>query len=342
MVFHLGVLQTMAEYRLLERVDRISTVSGGSLLTGLILQENDLRWPDSDEFSKQVFPALREKLCSCSLQWGAARQFLNPVNWRFALSRANLLALTLRNQWGVRARLSDLPTRPEWSINGTTAENGKRFRFKRDSLGDYDLGYAEPGDFPLASAMAVSAAFPAGFGPLALPTSGHQWKKRPGWNTPKAEEVEILLPYRQLHLYDGGVYDNLGLEPFFDSGRLTAKSDVGYIIVSDAGAPLSRGFSKNPLNPFRLVRVADIMSDQSRALRIRAFATFVQRQSNAGAYIGISTPLSPIGTCTSQSYASSFPTTLKQIEYDQFDRLANHGAGVAKKFKNEYGLADPA
>lgn len=42
MLFHLGVLRLLAERRLVERVTRISTVSGGSLLVGLMLQENEL------------------------------------------------------------------------------------------------------------------------------------------------------------------------------------------------------------------------------------------------------------------------------------------------------------
>lgn len=339
MVFHLGVLNAMAEYQLLEQVDRISTVSGGSLLTGLILHENGMRWPNSYEFIQSIYPALREKLCEGSLQWSAARQLLNPMNWRYLLSRANLLALALQDQWGVSSRLSDLPICPEWSINGTTAENGKRFRFKRDSFGDYHLGYAEPGDFPLATALAVSAAFPAGFGPLSLSTSGYIWKKRPRWDAPKSDEREVEMAYKRLHLYDGGVYDNLGLEPFFDAGKSDAKPGVGYIVVSDAGAPLAPGFSNGPLNPFRLVRVADIMSDQSRALRIRTFATYVQEHQDNGAYIGITTPLSDAGGCPSRDFASSFPTSLKRIQHDQFDKIAAHGAGVTRKVRREFGLA---
>lgn len=126
MAFHIGVMKHLAERGLLEAVERISTVSGGSLLIGLLLQQNGLRWPCSEKFLSHSLPTLRTSLCSRSLQWGAARQLLMPQNWRFLLSRANLLALALRNEWGVQGSLGDLPGTPEWSINGTTAENGKR------------------------------------------------------------------------------------------------------------------------------------------------------------------------------------------------------------------------
>ena len=68
MVFHLGVLKLLAERGLLERVERISTVSGGSLLVGLIFQECQLAWPSSEAFLSVIYSSLRSRLCSRSLQ----------------------------------------------------------------------------------------------------------------------------------------------------------------------------------------------------------------------------------------------------------------------------------
>ena len=146
-------------------------------------------WLSSEQFLSNVYPALRGQLCAKSLQWGAARQLFHPGNWRYLLSRSNLLAKALQHEWGITAGLSQLPEAPEWSVNGTTAETGKRFRFKRDSLGDYMLGYSAPGDFPLADALAVSAAFPGGFGPLSFEVASFQWKKRPAWGSPLESAV---------------------------------------------------------------------------------------------------------------------------------------------------------
>lgn len=329
MVFHLGVLRLLAERGMLERVTRISTVSGGSLLVGLIFQECQLAWPSSEAFLSQVYPALRSKLCSRSLQWGAARQLLRPANLRFILSRANLLARALSVEWGISGKLKELPPMPEWSINGTTAENGKRFRFKAAELGDYELGYAAPGNFPLANALAVSAAFPGGFGPLTLNASKFVWKRRP-WGAPVGSEVVVDIGYRRLHLYDGGVYDNLGIEPFFDAGRIKSKLSDEIIVVSDAGAPLAPGFSSSALNMFRLMRVADIMSDQAHALRVRTFTTYLQAAPGRGAFIYIATPVNTASKCKSAAFAAGFPTTLRRLNSDQFDRIADHGYRVAE------------
>lgn len=328
MLFHLGVLRRLAERQALESVRRLSTVSGGSLVVGLMLQETGLRWPTSSQFSDSVYPALRGKLCERSLQWGAFRRLLRPWNWRFLLSRANLLALALQAEWKVRGRLADLPETPEWSINGTTAENGRRFRFKRDSVGDYSIGYATPGNFPLASALAVSAAFPGAFGPLVFNASRFDWRKRPAWDAPLETAQATDIGYKRLHLYDGGVYDNLGLEPFFDAGRGVAKHNDEFILVVDAGAPLPAGFHRSAVNPWRLKRVADIISEQARALRVRTFMHYLQRDSAAGAYIYIGVPARTthlVGT----NDPAAFPTTLRRVTSEEFDAISAHGYRVA-------------
>lgn len=329
MVFHLGVMKHLAGRGLLEDVAKVSTVSGGSLLVGLLLQQNQMHWPTSEQFLAHSLPALRASICTRSLQWGAARQLLNPMNWRLLLSRANLLATALQREWKVREALADLPQVPEWSINGTTAETGKRFRFKRHDIGDYTLGYASAGRFPLASALAVSAAFPGGFGPLTLNARRFDWRRR-SWDDPPEAAKPVEAAFRRLHLYDGGVYDNMGLEPFFDAGRQRPKHDGGFII-SYAGAPLINGFRHGPLSVFRLKRVADIMSDQSRSLRVRAFAHYLQQTPSGGAYLYINTPISAHEKCPSAQFAASFPTTLRRLDIEEFHRIAAHGQAVAKQ-----------
>lgn len=337
MVFHLGVMKKLAERGLLENIERISTVSGGSLLIGLLLQQNQMRWPTSEQFMNHSFPILREALCTRSLQWGAARQLLNPLNWQFLLSRANLLARALQREWQVRGDLASLPATPEWSINGTTAENGKRFRFKRRDIGDYTLGYAPAKQFPLASALAVSAAFPGGFGPLTLDARRFEWHRRP-WGAPLEDAAPVKPAFDRLHLYDGGVYDNMGLEPFFDVGRKLSKVGDSYIVCSDAGAPLASGFDMGPLNVFRLARVANIMAEQTRALRVRAFVDWIHTQSSAGAYVSISMPSTDESPCEAARYASTFPTTLRRLTVGEFDRLASHGYWVAERVRQQTDL----
>lgn len=333
MLFHLGVLRCIAESGGLEFVTRVSTVSGGSLLLGLIFHACGYRWPTSAQFTSSVYQTLRHDLCSKSLQWGAVRQLLWPHNWRYLLSRSNLLAKALQKEWGISESLSTLDNTPEWSINGTTAETGRRFRFKHNSLGDYMLGYALPGDFPLAEALAVSAAFPGGFGPLSIEPQKFVWKKRPEWNSSPESACVTEIHYRRLHLYDGGVYDNLGLEPFFDAGRKVPKTGIDYIFVSDAGAPLPLGFPKFSFNPWRLMRVADIMSDQARALRVRTFMSYLDGDATKGSYAFIGIPAAA-KHCIDGLQPSKFPTTLRRVTTTEFDCIAGHGFAVANSLQS--------
>ena len=235
--------------------------------------------------------------------------------------------------------MAEVPPLPVWSINGTTAETGKRFRFKADSIGDYVIGTAKASSFPLANALAVSAAFPGGFGPLALDTQGLEWRRRSIWGVPADSASPVEPMYPRLHLYDGGVYDNLGLEPFFDAGEGTPKLKDQFILVSDASAPLPAGFSYLALNPWRLKRVADIMSDQARALRVRTFVSYLKRHPKAGAYLTIGSKTKGGIEQAEAKHPARFATTLRRLTFAEFDELADHGYHVARVVHHEFGIA---
>jgi NTE family protein len=124
--------------------------------------------------------------------------------------------------------------------------------------------------------MAVSAAFPGLIGPYVLDTSMYKW-------LPPLYSVngDIRLAsdrFEKIHLYDGGVYDNLGLEAFFDVARGPKIGMDGKIIVSDAGAPLPTGFNFGTFDVFRLKHVADIMADQVHSKRPEVRLTYASAQ----------------------------------------------------------------
>lgn len=356
--FHAGVMRYLAERVRLEDVVHVSSVSGGSLFVGMVFCLSRLYWPSSKVYLAEVFPRFREILTTQSLQQAAlGHLILNPLNWRFLLSRANVLARALETTWGVHGELSSICNSPTWSINCTTAETGRRFRFKRMTMGDYELGYANVEKFSVAKAMAISAAFPGGIGPLSVKTENFHWNKRPGqWGQGQGSTVPFVAPFKRLHLYDGGLYDNLGIEPLFDVGRQEFKMDetlerqAQFLLVSDAGAAFKRQPILSPLNPLRFKRIADIALDQTRSLRVRALMGFLQRQPESGAYLGIgmaadagirrfsashemlATQLQADGwlsAAESQS-AATYSTTLCRMTEQSFDLIARHGYETAK------------
>ncbi|WP_284077274.1 patatin-like phospholipase family protein [Herbaspirillum aquaticum] len=356
--FHAGVMHYLAERERLEDVMHISSVSGGSLFAGIVFCVSGYCWPSSKVYLTEVFPRIREIFTTHSLQRAAlCHLILNPFNWRFLLSRANVLAQAIKSSWGVHGDLSAIGNSPTWSINCTTAETGRRFRFKLMTMGDYELGYAKVEKFSLAKAIAVSAAFPGGIGPLSIKTEDFEWKKRPGvWGQGQGSGVPFTPPFKRVHLYDGGLYDNLGIEPLFDVGRQsfkvdeTLESQPQFLLVSDAGAALKRQFILNPLNPMRFKRIADIALDQTRALRVRALMRFLQQQPESGAYLGIGTAADGgirrfatkgeelaahlqatcwLSVAEAQS-AATYSTTLCRMSEQSFDLISRHGYETAK------------
>lgn len=341
MAFHAGVLLYLSEQGYLENVSQISSVSGGSLLVGLIYKENSYVWPTSNEYKNSVYHSIKNQLCSKNLQLLAVLELIKPNNWVYVLSRANVVAKTIEKVWGIDKKLNRISAYPLWSINGTTIENGKRFRFKHDTCGDYSTGYSKSQDFKISEAIAMSAAFPGGIGPLAIQTSKYDWKKRKSWDDPEGTEISVTPPYKTIHLYDGGIYDNLGSEPLFDIGKGLPKHDGYSILVSDAGSPFSNAIKMGPLNPFRLKRIVDILMDQSRSLRVRSLMNYFLSNKNAGGYLMIgenprkilSDEELKLGNWQSEEeidFASRYGTNLSKIKINDFDRIARHGYELAK------------
>lgn len=341
MAFHSGVLLYLAEKNYLEKVCSISSVSGGSLLIGMVYAENNCVWPTSKRYQDCIHSNIKNRLCTSNLQLRSALALLKPINWSNILSRANVLAKTIEELWGINSSMGGIADYPAWSINGTTAENGKRFRFKNDTFGDYHIGYSSSNEFKISKAIAISAAFPGGIGPLSINTDEYTWKKRKRWDDPPGTEKIVNSPYKKLHIYDGGVYDNLGTEPIFDSGKGSPKISGTSILVSDAGSPFQNRFSSWPLNPFRLKHILDICMDQSRSLRVRSFMNYLKQDKKNGAYLMIGQHPQEIlgdneisdGNWQSEDdvkQAASYKTDLLKISPSNFDRIARHGYELAK------------
>lgn len=133
-----------------------------------------------------------------------------------------------------KERMYKLQESPEWSANATCLNTGKRFRFKRNSLGGYNVGVTgDNKDISVSFAVACSAAFPPVFAPFKLGLQGREFRYRPYDNPTKNQESVLLT--------DGGVYDNLGSEPLLNADNSQrSKSDVKeHFIVLDAGEYIS-------------------------------------------------------------------------------------------------------
>ena len=337
-VFHCGVLQRLALDGLLERATFVSTVSGGSLLTGLILCQNDHRWPSSEEFLKRVLPKVAKCLTTATLQWSYVwRVFAVP--WRLAQGRARILARQLEAQWRITGSLQDLPPAPRWIINTTCYETGKNWRFSQPRMGDYLTQYALKPDVPIADAIAASAAVPGLIGPLVICSDRYGWHRYEG-----KQLVPTSTPAGRYELWDGGVYDNLGVEPLFKpNGGFRDGFDL--LVVSDASAPVEltpRTLSRVLRPTHRLLRLVEIACDQVRGLRSRALVAEFARTEDTGVYLRMGNTVeqiySAVGRTVPPGYhlrsedasrSANFPTTLRRLTQAEFKCMQRHGFEVA-------------
>lgn len=334
-VFHLGVLRRLAEAGMLEQVTQVSTVSGGSLVTGALFSHAGLRWPSSNEYLGTVYPKLRGILTSGDLFSFRALGIRGLLRENVGIfhRRAGILANLLRTKWGVTSRLSDLPSAPSWHINTTCYETGKNWRFTRDSMGDWQFGRHYSPQVDIAEAIAASAAVPYAIGALRLRLPAEGW-----WDTdPKTKQPlrRKTPPLQSVRLWDGGAYENMALEQIYKP--MTGLEGCDVLICSDASGPL--GKPKSLLSALRegslaSPRLFDVASDQIRSLRTRMLLKSIRSGEVDGFLIRLGTsarqftPLQgelPGLTDEECAWCLNYPTDLARIQPSKFDLLADHG-----------------
>lgn len=337
-VFHCGVLERLALDGFVERTTFVSTVSGGSLVIGLIVCRNSHRWPTSEQYLNCVLPQVAECLTTATLQWSSAWRSL-ALPWRLAQGRAHILAEQLEAQWGITGSLQRLPPEPRWVINATCYETGKNWRFSQPRMGDYLTHYVLEPDLPISDAIAASSAVPGLIGPLVVRSGRYQWNRYEG-----RKLVPTSTCLKRYDLWDGGVYDNLGVEPLFKSGG-GFREGFDLLLVSDASALLSvePRTIKRVIKPGnRILRLVNVAKDQVRGLRSRAVVAQFLRTRNSGAYFkigntveqiysaaGLSVPEGDYLTAAAVEREATFPTTLRRLTPSEFARLRRHGFEVA-------------
>lgn len=343
-VFHLGVLARLARQDLLGNVKIVSSVSGGSLAAGLVFASAGYRWPDSSEYLHEVVPRVLSLLTTRNLQWSFALQSL-LLPWRLATGRASVLGDAIERQWGIHGSLADLPQTPHWIINATCYQTGKNWRFQRDLMGDYQSKYIVDPDFRLSYALAASAAVPGLIGPLMIRSKRYQWSEY------RDDQWQSIEPkYKRLHLWDGGVYDNLGVESLFKPGE-GLREGTDFLIVCDASRPLSSDSRQGRWRPAYLrasLRLVDVATDQVRSLRTRMLIQHFKQNPGSGAYLRL-------GLATKKVYArhqlggksaltddelkrvASLETTLRRLTHNEFSMLFRHGYEVADATLSTYG-----
>jgi NTE family protein len=276
-LFHVGALWRLNELGALARLDRLSSVSGGSIASGLLaVRWKQLRFQHgvAADFGAQVVAPLR-RFCGMDIDVAAVLGgAVDPLE-----SAGDKLADAYREHLGLGVPLQSLPDWPRFVFNSTNYATGTSFRFSKPYAGDYRIGLIRKPPFDVATAVACSSAFPPALAPIELDVDSPDMFER----TDGADLWDRVDFRRRLQLADGGVYDNLALETVW--GRYDT------LLVSDAGKPFELDATTGAFAPRQLLRVMDIGLNQALALRKRMLMREYRGGELQGAFWAINTPI---------------------------------------------------
>lgn len=344
MLFHTGVLWRLNDLGLLQRLDRVSSVSGGSITAAQVgLQWKRLTWENgrARNFAQLVVEPIRRladrTIDVKSIIVGA----LTP--WRTISEQ--IIAAYKKHLYD-NATLQDLPedgAGPRFVINATNVQSGALVRFSRPYLADYRVGRYDNPVVSLATSVAASSAFPPVLSPaqLSLPRGAMQPTKGADLNRE---------PYTtNLVLTDGGVYDNLGLETVWKRYKT--------VIVSDGGGQMAA--EANPKSDWAQhgFRVNALIDNQVRALRKKLIVGSLVSGERKGVYWRMRGDISKYEApntllCPHDRTLTlaEIPTRLAKLEPRQQERIINWGyalcdagmrAWVQKDLPCPYGFPYP-
>lgn len=274
MLFHVGCLWRLNQLGMMAKLNRISSVSGGSITAGVLgMNWRDLGFAagaESSRFPDLVVAPIR-KMAGTTIDEGAifGGIFLPGTVSDHVADQYDKLLFHGKT-------LQDLPDEPRFVINATNVQSGVLMRFSKPYMRDYRVGQILKPTLPLARAVAASSAFPPVLSPCEIKVADYGMQFEP------AQDGEDLHspPYTtDLILTDGGVYDNLGLE--------TAWKRYDTILVSDGGGHLAPEPSPHHDWARHAYRVLNLIDNQVGALRTRQVVALFQQNVRKGAYWGI-------------------------------------------------------
>lgn len=272
MLFHAGALWRLNEAGWLPRLDRISSVSGGSITAAVLgLAWRKLAFDERGiamRFVDEVVLPVR-RMASTTIDVPSVLEGIFSPG-----SVAEKVTAGYRKALFGHATLQDLPDWPLFVINATNVQSGVLWRFTKKFMRDYRVGEVKKPDVPIATAVAASSAFPPFLAPVTLELDEKDFSP-PG----HGEDLHRRPFTTRVVLCDGGVYDNLGLE--------TAWKACETILVSDAGGRMDDDPKPKIDWALQSRRVLSLVDNQVRALRKRQLIGAYRSGERKGAYWGI-------------------------------------------------------
>jgi len=269
MLFHVGTLRRLNDAGLLPELSVVSSVSGGSIVAGLLAQ----RWyrlgfndeGKATRFIEEIENPLRDlasRTTDVSAAIGSMLPFMSAASIQASrfdelLFEGALLQDIAPGPDQARLRPDQRP-RPLFIFNATSLQTGELWQFRPTAMGGSITHWTSTANIRLSQAVAASSGFPPVLSPLELDLSnldvdrdwhdcvdgrdnpfGIRADNEPNRDLPRQEKQALSVSddhwklaqalRRKVFLVDGGVRDNLGLGTIEEINRLRRQR-------SDAGS----------------------------------------------------------------------------------------------------------
>ena len=336
---------------LLEEVDWISSVSGGSFTSAYYGLHGD-----------RLFEDFESAFLRRNVQSNLIHRLLNPVQWFRSTGRTEMAIQFYERNIFHGATFADMrrvDDAPLILINASDLGYGVRFSFVQEY---FDLLCSDLSTFPVARAVAASSAVPVLFNPVVVRNYANCKQGEPAWlreamaraeQDPELQEVARgLATYydsdkrQYAHFVDGGITDNLGLRASYEV--LEIGGDIKGIYARLRGRPLPRHFAfisvdaatdpepemdmsnKQPSIAETVGAMSDIQLHRYNAATLTLMKNTIARWAEI-----FSTPDHPVGSTfvsigfsdlppSEQPYFNEIPTSFA-LSDEQVDRLISAG-----------------
>lgn len=336
------------QVRVLDEVDTISSVSGGSFTSAYY-----------GLFGDQLFENYEEDFLRRNVQGTLIKQLFNPVNWYKGIASGfdrKELAIDYYERYIFKgATFADMrEDGPFIEINATDLATGLRFTFLQER---FDLMCADLSSFSVARAVTASSSVPVAFPTVVIKNHADQcditgttaWNILENTNIEGSSQehlVDGLKSYRDverrkyIHLVDGGISDNLGLRGAIDrlEGIKDLKGSVSrenppkniILILVNADVDAQRSLEATPDNPSAgttmgafLDAQMELYSDETRDRVRENVKEFNQHAANTGIPTRMyfsEVSFDNVKSQTLRSLLNSMPTSL-ELEDEQIEQL---------------------
>jgi NTE family protein len=206
--------------RMLDEIDSISSVSGGSFTSAYYGLHGD-----------GLFETFEEDFLRFDLDKHLIYRLLNPILWFSSKGRTEMAIEYYQKMIFHDATFADMmkPGRPLIVINASDLAYGVRFSFIQEY---FNLLCSDLASFPVARAVAASSAVPVLFNPVIVenhsgcPFTDAAWLRDAKARGENDEELAMLTygletyadkeQRKYIHFVDGGITDNTGLRAMYD------------------------------------------------------------------------------------------------------------------------------